>query len=150
GVGVPGQRRRGGPERLEHPRPLGRRHWEGRLQHRLPPLQAIVVHLAEQLDVQEVVADLDVPVARREEVELVTAHDLGRGQRREGLLGGPQALPEGAPLPALDDRGHGGTLHRSSPNLLVMPPSYAYRDPAAPVIAPRAPTTSIQGSTTWL
>jgi Phage integrase SAM-like domain len=62
---------------------------------------------AVQLDVQEVVADLDVPVARREQVELVALHDLGRGQRREGFLGGLQALPERAPLPARDDPSHG-------------------------------------------
>ncbi len=108
-VGRSGARGRGDPKGVEDPGHRGRRQREPLLHHRLPPLQAVGVDLAEQLDVHEVGADLDVGAGRREQVELVALLDRLRGLRGQGGLRGPEAVPEDSPFPTRDDRGHGRT-----------------------------------------
>src|SRR6185295_16359353 len=76
------------------------------LQDRFPPLEPGGIHLAEELDVDLAIADLDGPAARREQRRLVALVRLARRRRREGLLGSTEPIPEGPPFPARDDRRH--------------------------------------------
>ena len=97
-------------KRPRHDRQVGWRDREGDLGHRLPPLEAIRVHLAERLHVHEVEPDLH-DIGRRlpvvdEQVDLIRLLHGARGHRPERRLGGPEVLPECPELPARDDHAH--------------------------------------------
>ena len=100
GVRLPVERRRGKAKGLEDRGHVGGRQGEAGLHHRPPLLEAVLVHLDEDLDVHEVGADLHVVAGPGQEVELVAFLDPGWRERRERRVGGPEALPKGAPLPA--------------------------------------------------
>jgi hypothetical protein len=106
GVGLPGELRGRKAERLEDRQYVGRRQGEAGLHDWPPAFEALGVEIHQDLDVHEAVADLDAVAGPGQQVQLVAIQDAGRRQRRQVVLGGPEPGPEGAPLPARDDRGH--------------------------------------------
>jgi hypothetical protein len=108
-VGVPGQQGWEDAEGVEHPGHLGHRQREARLQHRLPPLQAIAVDLPQELDVHEAAADLDIAAGRRQQIDLVALHNRPRDRSGQGHLCRPEARAEDTPFPPRDDPSHGRT-----------------------------------------
>ena len=104
---LPVELRRGRAQRLQHEAHVGRRQREGGLQHGHPLLEPVFVDALEALDVHQPAADLHGGIAvGREQVEVVALLDPVRCERVEAALGRPEALAEGAPLPARDESGH--------------------------------------------
>src|SRR6185312_8386440 len=66
--------------------------------------------LAQDLDVHQVVADLDVVAGAADQVDLVALLDAAGGQRGEPRLGDAEPAPERPPLPPRDDARHGASL----------------------------------------
>ena len=93
-------------ENLEDQGDIFGREREAVLHHRLPSLQARRVDVPEYLDVHQAVADLDVAVVRREQVELVTLLRVAaRRELRKRVVGRAEAGAKRTPLPTRDDRG---------------------------------------------
>src|SRR5262245_6081890 len=93
-------------ERRENARNVRLQQREALLHHRLPSLQTRRVDLSQDLDVQQIVADLHVLLGTAEEIEFVALLDAGLRQIREVLLRDAEMPAERAPLPSWNDRSH--------------------------------------------
>ena len=97
-------------EQRENTHNVRLRQREALLHHRLPSLQTRRVDLSQDLDVQQVVADLHVLAGAAEKIELVALLDAGRRQLCEVLFRNSETPAERAPLPSWNDRCHKNLL----------------------------------------